>query len=383
LESVSYKNMAYYTEVAFLFDHLALKGLQEKSARKPVFLGEMTVSLTETERALKDKTAGFPRNIKVTLKPEDLIFKNIKTPVQDPKLLLQAIRFESRKYFRINTSEFVFAHNIWRKDTDGTWLTLLGMHRSLFEKYLPLLQAGFFLTFVVKGLLSEGKEACLRINKTSPEMESVRLYANGSLIGWNKSEKKDRKKAIVKVREYAKSLGVEISAKEEIKETGEVRDSTVTFSPMPFQHIVRNFLQKTFWRMTVVFAGLLIFFLIAGQVGDVNAKKRNLNLIDTELRKMQEKYQVKDLQMVRKRADLKGIEVSRIIVTVQQHYPKDKKVSRFEYKEGEVSLTIRGINLVEANQIKEALEDNKDFSQFHIEEGGKSDEKRIVFAVER
>jgi type II secretory pathway component PulL len=89
------------------------------------------------------------------------------------------------------------------------------------------------------------------------------------------------------------------------------------------------------------------------------------------------------LASIGKKTDANGVEISRVLLSAEQRFPKDKKINRFEYKDGEVTLTVREIDVLEANQLKEALENEKSFTQFRIEQGVVSNEERVIFQVKR
>ena len=187
--------MSFYTEIQFAPDRLILKSFNEKVSGKPVLLEETAVPIINSGKILGELAKRIPNRIRIVLEPEELVFKNIKTPISDEKVLLQAIPFESRKYFKINTSEFIFTHQIWKKETEGYQLTLLGVSRTRLEKYSPLIQAGFFLSISIKDYSSMEKVPFFHLIKMDPAKESIRLYANGSLISWYVYGKADRKES--------------------------------------------------------------------------------------------------------------------------------------------------------------------------------------------
>lgn len=374
--------MSFYTEAIFSTDHLTLKCFEEKSPDQSELLSELNIPKEGMELRLRECAKSFPKKLKITMEPEEMIFKNVKMPLQDDKLLTQAIPFESRKYFRISEAEFVFTYHVWNRDAEGIHLTLLGISRGGMDKYIPLVKAGFFPGFTVKDFLSGEKGLTFHTKKIDQGKESLRFYYNGFLIGWNVHSKDDSEAAGAKAAEYIRDLGLAVPDQMEYGRGGELLGKSFSFAG-PLREVIRGALRKSFVRLTAVFAVFLVFIFIISGLLQLNAKRQSLSRIEKQIRELQKEYQISDLQSIRKKANVKGVEMSRVIHAVEGRFPKDKKISRFEYKNGEFSITVRDTDVLEANRVKEALESENGFTQFRIEKGAVSNEQSVVFQVKR
>lgn len=369
----------YYSEPSISDDSLKLKSFKEKSGR-PVFLEESVIPAGVQGEISGKIFKNFPRKLKITLEPEEMIFKNIETSFKDEKLIVQTIKFETRKYFKISEDEFVFTYNIWKKDSEGVRLTLIGFSKDKIEQHIPFIRAGFVPWFVIKDFFSCGKGAELRVKLLDGGRESLRIYYNGYLIGLNIYRKDGAQEAKAKTDGYIKSLSLPMPDGA-ANTDGPSHDKTVSFSTGPHLDALRSLLMAGFLRCTACFAGILILIFIAAAMAQVNVKNQNLRRIDAEIGKLRVENQITDLQSIRKRAVVKGVNIGHVIFTLEQCLPKEIKVSRLELKDGEVTATIHGIDILEANKVKEALESGSDFTKFHIEEGVATNDKKIVFMV--
>jgi len=375
--------MAFYTEVIFYDDGLTLKSFKEKVPRQPILLEEVFISKGELEYKFKKLAKIFPRRIRIMLEPEEIIFKNTKLPFKDEKLLVQAVQFEGRKYFRISEEEFIFTYNIWKRSSGEFWLTLLGVGCNIIEKYIPFLRTGFIPMFVIREFLSSEKGLVFCKKKIDLEKESLRVYYNGFLIGWKVYKKENIVEARKKLIEYIKNLDLPMPEEVKIKALEHFQDKEIILTAGPLASIIMLSLRRLFWKFSAIFLGILVVIYITVSFAQLNVKKQNLKQLEDKIRVFQKEYRITDLGSIRKKVNLKGAEISRIILAINKHFPKNKKVSRFEYKDGEVVMTIREIDTLEANRIKEAMENESSFSHFRIEQGVVSNEGKIIFQVKK
>jgi hypothetical protein len=368
--------MSFYTEVFFSANSVTLKSFEEKAAGQAILLNEQNILKEELESGLKKSAITFPKRIKITLEPEELLFKNIEVPFQDEKLLEKLILNESRKYFKTR-EDFVFSYYIWGKCPKNLSLTLLGVKQKDLEAYLPFIKMGFVPFFAIRDFLSDEKELFVsRVDR------GFRIYYNGSLIGWKTCGKEDLKEVEQRVKEYVLSLGLPLPELKE-KKAELFNEKSFSFMPASFLSVIQNSLKRLFWQIIAAVTALSFIIILVFANAQFSGRKQNLDRIEAEIKKFQEVHKMADLESIKKKSEIKVVPISTVLNSVNQYFPKGRKIYRFQLREGEAELTVLESDLLEVNKIKEALESEKNFYSFRIEEGGKTNEKRIVFQIKR
>lgn len=374
--------MEYYTGIIKTNSGIELRGYRRKNGQDPELLQNKAVSENESIQNVKAGMS-FPQRLIIPVNTDEMIFKNILVPVKDAKTIASAMPYEFKKHFRIAADDFHFSFNIWGETEEGTWITIYGIKKELTFWAHDFCKSGFIPELEAEGFrIGDNGTVFIRIMNSGKNMESVRLYHNGCLIGWNLCDKKESKLVQGRVKDYAKKLGLDepreirhgLSAKFHPKTLFTLDDLFPEWSRKK-----RNRFMKT---LTITVASLAaVIYLTSAAIG-LAAGFSELHDVEEKVRQASASYNPEDLKKSVSIPEERNIPVTILIHDLKRRISREKAVKGLEYRGNEVVLTVQTKNVVDANAIVDDLKKNSVYMNYKILDGAVSNESRIYFKIQ-